>query len=216
MEIIEINNFKEFHEKIQNYSGSNYLYRGESKFDWDLLPKIGRIEFNRVIPLVFNEEFITRSWMRYASNLVSKIPKDKWEILSLAQHHGLATRLIDWTKNPLIALFFATFDKEMDDGALYIFDFKNETMLTNNKDPFKINYSGVFYPEGITRRVINQRGVFSISHEPTIPFNKLMSNYHFVKFKINKKGKNQSNIVWNNMILTNFLYIMIWIIFLIT
>lgn len=189
MKTIKINNFKEFHEQIQNYSGSNYLYRGESKFDWNLLPKIGREEFNRVIPLIFKEEYISRAWMRYASNLTSKIPKDNWEIISLAQHHGLATRLIDWTKNPLIALFFATFDREKEDGAFYVFDFKNETLITKNKDPFKINFSGVFYPEGITRRVINQRGVFSISHNPTIPFNELMSKYDFIKFKINKKGK---------------------------
>ena len=189
MKVIEINNFIQFHNQILNYSGSNYLFRGESKFDWELLPKIGRVEFKRVIPKIFKEEFLIRAWMRYASNLIDKDPKDNWEIISLAQHHGLATRLIDWTKNPLIALFFATFDNEKEDGAIYVFDFKNETINTKKSDPFDINFSGVFYPEGITRRVINQRGVFSISNEPTEPFNELMSNYNFVKFKIKKKGK---------------------------
>jgi len=191
MKVIEIKNFDQFHGQILKYSSSNYLFRGESRFDWQLLPKIGRPEFRKVIPLIFKEEYILRSWMRYASNLVNILPKDDWEVISLAQHHGLATRLIDWTKNPLIALFFATFDHSSKDGAFYVFDFKNDTINYEKIKPYEIDFSGVFYPKGITRRVINQRGVFSISHDPSKPFDELMKGYDFIKFKINKDAKKQ-------------------------
>ncbi|NID08923.1 FRG domain-containing protein [Fibrivirga algicola] len=190
MKVLEINSFLEFHQIVENYSGSNYLFRGQTNFEWELIPKIGRPGFARTIPSVFREDYLLRSWMRYSSHIIIREPIDQWDRLSLAQHHGLATRLLDWTKNPLVALFFATFDfSSEEDASVFIFDFKNETTQTERLDPFTITFSGVFYPKGITARVISQRGVFSFSNNPQKSLEVLMPTFDFIKLKINGGAK---------------------------
>jgi hypothetical protein len=190
MKIIDINNFIDFHQTVETYSGSNFLFRGQLDFDWELVPKIGRADYARTIPSIFREDFLLRSWMRYSSHIITKQPIDQWDRIALAQHHGLATRLLDWTKNPLIALFFATFDiNEKKDSAVFILNFKNETINTDKNDPFEIDYSGVFFPKGITARVISQRGIFSISHQPQTSIDKLLPEYQFIKLRIKAKAK---------------------------
>jgi len=180
MKTIEIKKFIDFHKVIEDYSGSNFLFRGHTNFEWNLLPKIGRPEFRKTVPKIFKEEYVLNSWKRYASHFIIKQPVDDWDWISLSQHHGLATRLLDWTKNPLIALFFATCDFNIDkDGSVFIFDFNNDGINTQVAGPFDINRSGVFFPKGISARIISQRGVFSISNKPEKPLDKLLSNYTF-------------------------------------
>ncbi|MEX8546904.1 MAG: FRG domain-containing protein [Mucilaginibacter sp.] len=108
MEIKKDNSFLEFHNIIQKFSDSNFLFRGQSNSAWELIPKIGRPEYTKTVPKYLKEKDIIKSWSRYANHNLSNIPVDLWDWLSLGQHHGLGTRLLDWTKNPLVALYFAT------------------------------------------------------------------------------------------------------------
>jgi FRG domain len=55
------------------------------------------------------EEHVLRNFIRYSRpHLDEARPHDDWELLIAAQHHGVPTRLLDWSYSPLVAAFFAT------------------------------------------------------------------------------------------------------------
>ena len=70
-----------------------------------------------------HEEHILRNFMRYARPHVGT--DDEWELLFTAQHHGLPTRLLDWTHSPLVAAHFATLGEPRDcDRVIWRLDWR--------------------------------------------------------------------------------------------
>lgn len=185
-----IDSFAEFHNLLKDFKELKYIFRGQDNHIWPLLPKIGRPEFHKTISKGLNEESILESWARYAEHYLDKASLDKWNLMTLAQHYGLATRLLDWTRNPLVALYFATENvNEKCDGVVYILDFDNRVLVTDTKSPFEITISGVFIPTGLSARVISQRGVFTISNKPNKPFDELVDYFKFHRIIIPAKSK---------------------------
>jgi hypothetical protein len=101
-----VDSFAELHEVLSGYRKSNWIFRGHSEANWRLLPKIGRPPFSKI-----EEGSIFASWKRRAVEFVDSTPRDEWDWLAISQHHGLATRLLDWSFNPLVAAFFAVYEE---------------------------------------------------------------------------------------------------------
>jgi hypothetical protein len=119
-------------------------YRGHADSSWELQPAVLRSPFKSIgnwefypgatLPdkLLAGERTINRDFKRMAASLLPA-NSSQVDIYFLAQHHGLPTRLLDWTMNPLIALFFAVTEYPKSDGMLYVMDPRR--LLPKNPDP---------------------------------------------------------------------------------
>lgn len=84
------------------------VYRGSSHVSWPLLTSLDRLGGGEPHAKADLEEHILRNFIRYSRPHMSARGSDEWELLVAAQHHGLPTRLLDWTYSPLVAAHFAT------------------------------------------------------------------------------------------------------------
>lgn len=151
-------------ESIQRYR-SCYIYRGVSHKDFDLVPKLNRV-CNHDLTL---EDSLLRNFKKYGSADLGGY-QNFWQIVALAQHHGLPTRLLDWTYSPLVAAHFATCDiTEYDyDGAIMClnFDALNEQLPKIMKAAVEEHGSKCFTIDMLNSTVNNFKELKSISEKP--------------------------------------------------
>lgn len=85
------------------------VYRGAADAGWPLLTSLDQLGgLDAPFSKSDLEEHILRNFIRYSRPYLTAAPVNDWELLVLAQHHGLPTRLLDWSYSPLVAAHFAT------------------------------------------------------------------------------------------------------------
>lgn len=163
-----------------NQPRGTWIFRGQAReYGRDggkkLVPKVGRKGFDIGTEFDMYENFKrTLPGFGVTFNI-----NNNWQLLAHAQHHGLPTRLLDWTYNPLTALFFSVEtpeDKSPSDGIIYALrtqlkpgsfsrprDRVKGVPAYPNKEGIAVNLPTTarrYDPPHISKRITAQEGIF--------------------------------------------------------
>ena len=95
------------------------VFRGHQSANWLLQPRLARMSIPDASVIGAEAELLD-SFRRRCLPYLGPGTQNEWDLLAIAQHHGLATRLLDWTENALVALWFAVQKGPLSgDGAVF-------------------------------------------------------------------------------------------------
>ncbi len=194
-------------EDIGKYKGPVW-YRGQSQKGWKLQSSFIRECANE------SEMNMINRFRQSATLLLNPNPNTLMDWLFIMQHHGVPTRLLDWTESPLVALYFACNEHNDLDGALWIL----RPVELNKKSGIKPEYPYYipsleddivenYFPENLAGerksellpiaalvprnnpRMQSQLGVFTISHRDKTSIENIHDKSHTTRYIIPKRKK---------------------------
>lgn len=164
-----IESFADLHAAVEATGDKIFIFRGVKDSAYELIPKVGRFaEFATLTAAEMEKEekVMLRLFKERAWAFVNVGVENTWETLALAQHHGLPTRLLDWSRNPLVAAYFAVESEHDGDSLVYAYHHTTFIKTEEKPDPFARKTVGKFIPNHITPRITAQAGLFTIHPNP--------------------------------------------------
>ncbi len=148
---------------------SDFAFRGMHDANADLSTSLSRLSGDsRSI-----EGHLLRNFRKYAQ-ITGQVSDSVWHWLALGQHHGLPTRLLDWTYSPFVALHFVTnnlttFDR---DGIIWCVDYvkANRRLPTVMRRLLEHEGSNVFTVEMLNRAATTLSKFDALAREPFVVF----------------------------------------------
>jgi hypothetical protein len=175
---------------------SPFVFRGQPSTGQSLSSTLVRLANGRADPRRL-EMALLRNFRKYGHGDTAR-NDSIWHWLALGQHHGLPTRLLDWTYSPLVALHFATESRFPEDGLVWCVNFVEanrrlpgrlqKILREEASDTFTVEMLARFQtlrrfdalsrepfviflePPAVDRRILNQFALFSLMSSPNARF----------------------------------------------
>jgi hypothetical protein len=198
MEMTTLSSWRELDDAIAEasrrengeHAHSTLVFRGLARTDYSHVSSLARLQGD----FAALERHLIRNFRKYAHREAPG--PTMWDWLALGQHHGLPTRLIDWTFSPLVALHFATASWPDDDAQLIAVDCQGAHMrlpealrgvreregalvftteMLAEQAPDLERFDGLtgdqpflvfFEPPSLDERIVNQSAVLSALSDP--------------------------------------------------
>lgn len=151
------------------YGNDNVAFRGQRR-QRPLLPSVARDP-----EYVHKEKSVFLEFQRESLPYLNHVPETDWQWLAVAQHNGLPTRLLDWTKSSLAALWFAVERPPHEDqpGVVWAYGYTAENLISERqrkKSPFAISKTRIYFPDHVFPFIQAQAGLFTVHHRENDEF----------------------------------------------